>query len=153
MKHHSAMPDEGSRAPGARDKPRVARRRRTTAPPTAPRLKRVYAAPDAGDGLRILVDRLWPRGMAREKAHIDLWLKEVAPSEALRRQFHLHPDHWPAFKAAYGEELARAPALPLAELIIEKLAAGPVTLVYAARDEQHNNAVALRDWLAARSGE
>ena len=117
------MADEGSRAPGARDKPREARRRRATALPAAPRVKRVYAAPDEGDGLRILVDRLWPRGMAREKAHVDLWLKDVAPSNALRRQFHLHPDHWAAFKAGYDAELAREPALPLAESILKKLTA------------------------------
>ncbi len=114
------------------------------------RVKRVYAAPGEGDGLRILVDRLWPRGVARQNARIDLWLRDVAPSNDLRRRFHGDPDQWAAFSAAYAEELARAPALPLADSIIEKLAASVVTLLYAARNEQRNNAVALRDWLAAR---
>ncbi|MGO8800658.1 MAG: DUF488 domain-containing protein [Roseiarcus sp.] len=114
------------------------------------RVKRVYAAPEESDGLRALVDRLWPRGLTRQKARIDLWLKDVAPSDGLRRRFHGDPGQWAAFNAAYAEELARAPALALADSIIEKLAAGPVTLLYAARDEQRNNAVALRDWLTAR---
>ena len=121
--------------------------------PHALRVKRVYAAPDEDDGLRILVDRLWPRGVAKQNSRIDLWLRDVAPSNQLRRRFHGDPDQWAAFNAAYAEELARAPALPLANSIIEKLAAGAVTLVYAARDERRNNAVALRDWLAARMRE
>jgi uncharacterized protein YeaO (DUF488 family) len=153
MKHARAMPDDGSRTPGSTDKPRGLPRRRAMAPPHALRVKRVYAAPDEGDGLRILVDRLWPRGMARQKAQVDLWLKDVAPSDALRRQFHGRPDQWAAFNAAYGRQLAQAPARPLAESIIDKLAASAVTLLYAARDEQHNNAIALRDWLASRMGE
>ncbi len=118
--------------------------------PRALRVKRVYAAPEKDDGLRILVDRLWPRGIAKQDAEIDMWLKDVAPSSELRRRFHGDPDQWAAFNAAYAEELARAPALPLADSIIEKLAGSAVTLLYAARDERRNNAVALRDWLAAR---
>jgi uncharacterized protein YeaO (DUF488 family) len=117
------------------------------------RIKRVYVAPEKDDGLRVLVDRLWPRGIAKRDAAIDIWLKDVAPSNELRRRFHGDPGQWAAFNAAYAEELARPPALPLADSIIEKLAAGAVTLLYAARDEQRNNAVALRDWLAARMGE
>jgi uncharacterized protein YeaO (DUF488 family) len=118
--------------------------------PRALRIKRVYAAPEKDDGLRILVDRLWPRGIAKQDAQIDMWLKDVAPSHELRRRFHGDPGQWAAFNAAYAEELARAPALPLADSIIEKLAGSAVTLLYAARDERRNNAVALRDWLAAR---
>ena len=71
---------------------------------TALALKRIYEPPDASDGTRILVDRLWPRGIARDKARIDLWLKEVAPSDALRKRFHGKPDDWDAFRAAYFAE-------------------------------------------------
>ena len=149
MKHGFVMSAHGSHASGSTGKPPGARRR-GAAQGGALRIKRVYAPPDEDDGLRILVDRLWPRGLAREKARIDLWLKDVAPSNELRRQFHGHPDHWAAFNAASGQELAQEPARQAAQSIIDKLAAGPVTLLYAARDEQHNNAVALRDWLAAR---
>ena len=109
-------------------------KRRATRPNPL-RVKRVYAAPDEGDGLRVLVDRLWPRGLTKQKARVDLWLKDVAPSDDLRRHFHGDPTQWAAFNAAYAGELARAPALPLADSIIEKLAAGPVTLLYAARDD------------------
>ncbi|MDE2133273.1 MAG: DUF488 family protein [Alphaproteobacteria bacterium] len=114
------------------------------------RLKRVYEAPDESDGLRILVDRLWPRGIAKEKAHIDLWLKDVAPSNDLRRRFHGKPGAWKEFTAAYAKELAREPALSLAAAIEGNLADTAVTLLYAARDTEHNNAVALRDWLLSR---
>ncbi len=114
------------------------------------RLKRVYETPEKSDGLRILVDRLWPRGIAKEKAHIDLWLKDVAPSNDLRRRFHGKPEAWKEFTAAYAEELAHEPALSLANSIIGKLAGTAVTLLYAARDTEHNNAVALRDWLLLR---
>ena len=69
------------------------------------RLKRVYEQPEAGDGMRILVDRLWPRGLAKAKARIDLWLKDIAPSDALRKRFHAKPDDWGAFCAAYAAEL------------------------------------------------
>jgi uncharacterized protein YeaO (DUF488 family) len=114
------------------------------------RIKRIYepAAPD--DGLRILVDRLWPRGIAKAKAHIDLWLKEVAPSDALRRRFHGNPDKWKDFVAAYSAELAREPAHSAAATLRAHLRAGPVTLLYAARDESHNNAVALKELLQRR---
>jgi len=113
------------------------------------RLKRVYEAPAPGDGTRILVDRLWPRGIARDKAKIDLWLKEIAPSDALRRRFHGHPEEWDAFRAAYAAELEAAGAA--VEALRGHLRTGPVTLLYAARDQEHNNAVALKQWLARRS--
>ena len=114
------------------------------------RIKRVYAAPDKADGLRILVDRLWPRGIAKQKARIDLWLKDIAPSDALRQRFHGKPEAWREFTAAYAKELAQQPARAAAESLREKLRASPVTLLYAARDEEHNNAAALRDWLVKR---
>ena len=116
-------------------------------PMTALALKRVYEPPDAGDGTRILVDRLWPRGIARDKARIDLWLKDIAPSDALRKRFHGKPDDWDAFCAAYFAELEDAAARAAAKDLLDRLRKGPVTLLYAARDEHRNNAVALRSWL------
>lgn len=114
---------------------------------TEPKLKRVYAAPEPGDGARILVDRLWPRGIARDKARIDLWLKDVAPSDALRKRFHGTPADWHEFCAAYAAELETAPAQAAVREIRDRLRAGAVTLLYAARDEVHNNAAALKAWL------
>lgn len=108
-------------------------------------LKRVYEAPAEGDGTRILVDRLWPRGVARDKARIDLWLKDIAPSDALRKRFHGKPEDWELFCAAYAEELLAVPAA--VQELRDRIRSGPVTLLYAARDERHNNAVALRLWL------
>jgi uncharacterized protein YeaO (DUF488 family) len=116
-------------------------------------IKRIYEAPDARDGTRILVDRLWPRGIARDKARIDLWLKDIAPSDALRKRFHGHPDEWDAFRAAYYVELNSAAAREATAIVIERLKAGLVTLLYAARDEHRNNAVALRMWMDRQSDE
>src|SRR5579863_7262194 len=111
------------------------------------KVKRVYASPEDGDGFRILVDRLWPRGISKDKARIDLWLKDVAPSDDLRRRFHGEPSKWKEFVAAYDRELQEAPARAAIETLREQAAEGPVTLLYAARDEEHNNAVALKAWL------
>jgi uncharacterized protein YeaO (DUF488 family) len=113
------------------------------------KLKRIYEPPAASDGTHILVDRLWPRGMPKDKARIDLWLKEIAPSHALRKRFHGRPDDWDAFRAAYFAELADASAEAVKELQ-GRLRKGPATLLYAARDEHHNNAVALKEWLERR---
>lgn len=110
-------------------------------------LKRVYQPPHADDGTRILVDRLWPRGIAKAKAKIDLWLKDIAPSDGLRKRFHGKPDDWDAFRAAYFAELKGAAAQAAAKELLDCLQSGPVTLLYAARNEQQNNAVALRAWL------
>ncbi len=110
-------------------------------------VKRVYAPAEDGDGLRVLVDRLWPRGIARKKAAIAIWMKEIAPSDVLRREFHGNPDGWDAFCAAYAAELQAPTAQAAARVLMSYLSEGPVTLLYAARDEQHNNAAALRDWL------
>ncbi len=110
-------------------------------------IKRVYAPATADDGLRVLVDRLWPRGIAKEKARIDLWLKDIAPSETLRRRFHGDPGKWREFVAAYDGELRREPANTAVASLREHLRSQPVTLLYAARDETHNNAVALKEWL------
>lgn len=113
------------------------------------KVKRIYDAPGEGDGTRILVDRLWPRGIAKEKAAIDLWLKDIAPSDMLRKQVHGGLLDWDGFQAAYAAELAVVPAA-VAELR-GYLASGPVTLLYAAKDEQQNNAVALRFWLEVQA--
>lgn len=110
-------------------------------------LKRVYEPPGAGDGTRILVDRLWPRGIARDKARIGLWLKDIAPSDALRKRFHSKPEDWKAFCTAYFDELEEAAAQAAVKDLLDRLREGPVTLLYAARDERRNNAVALRAWL------
>jgi uncharacterized protein YeaO (DUF488 family) len=113
-------------------------------------VKRVYEAPDVGDGTRILVDRLWPRGLAKQKARIDLWLRDIAPSDALRKRFHSKPEEWDAFCAAYEAELKRDPAEAATTELLARLRKGPVTLLYAARDERRNNAVALKRWLERR---
>jgi uncharacterized protein YeaO (DUF488 family) len=114
---------------------------------TAPALKRIYDPPAAGDGIRILVDRLWPRGISKDKAQIDLWLKDIAPSHALRQHFHGKPEDWDAFCAAYFAELEDPAAQAAAGELLDRLRHGSVTLLYAARDEQHNNAAALKLWL------
>ena len=116
------------------------------------RIKRVYEPPDAADGFRVLVDRLWPRGLSRERAKIDLWLKEVAPSDSLRRRFHGDPSAWGAFKTAYYAELEQASAQSAVRELLDRLNHGPVTLLFAARDQSHNNAVALKERLDERSG-
>lgn len=113
-------------------------------------VKRVYAPAENEDGLRVLVDRLWPRGIARDKARIHLWLKEIAPSNDLRRRFHGKLGKWSEFKAAYVRELGREPARIHANELIERLRKTPVTLLYAARNEDANNAIVLKDWLLAR---
>jgi uncharacterized protein YeaO (DUF488 family) len=114
------------------------------------RLKRAYDPPAEDDGTRVLVDRLWPRGLARHKARIDLWLRDIAPSDALRRRFHGKPDDWESFCTAYADEL-EAPTAKAAVAELDGLARrGAVTLLYASRDERRNNAVALGAWLDRR---
>jgi uncharacterized protein YeaO (DUF488 family) len=110
------------------------------------RLKRAYDEPAAADGKRILVDRLWPRGVKKDAAAIDQWAKDIAPSDALRTWFGHDPARWSEFRRRYIAEL-RGHAAELDEL--RALAKrGPVTLVYGARDEEHNQAVVIRDLLA-----
>ena len=110
-------------------------------------IKRVYEPASPGDGMRILVDRLWPRGIAKDKAKVDLWLKEIAPSTALRKRFHGHPEDWAAFRRAYAAELKEEAAQEAVRELRQQLRKGRVTLLYAAKDEEHNNAVALKAWL------
>jgi uncharacterized protein YeaO (DUF488 family) len=112
------------------------------------RLKRVYETPEAADGTRILVERLWPRGTRKEDAHLDAWLKETAPSTELRRWFGHDPARWDAFRARYAAELDAAPAAWQPILLAAR--AGPVTLLFSSRDLEHNNAVALKAYLDAR---
>jgi len=106
------------------------------------RVKRVYDDPAADDGCRVLVDRLWPRGVTKERAALDRWAKEVAPSTELRTWFHAHPDQFPEFARRYRAELDGNPAVAgLRDL-------GPtVTLLYSVRDAEHNHAQLLADYL------
>lgn len=111
-------------------------------------LKRAYAAPAGGDGVRILVDRIWPRGLRKEDAKIDVWLKDVAPSAELRRWFHEDETRWPEFERRYRREIRdNEESLHLLE---QRARTGPITLLFAAADVEHNNAVVLRDAIAAR---
>lgn len=117
----------------------------TRAPAKNVRLKRAYETASPQDGTRILVDRLWPRGVKKEDAAIDRWNRDLAPSSALRKWFGHNPARWPEFQRRYRKEL-KAHSKAIAELrrIARK---SPVTLVYGARDEEHNDAVVLRDVL------
>lgn len=112
-------------------------------------IKRIYEEASAQDGYRVLVDRLWPRGMSHERAHLDVWLKEVAPSTDLRTDWHHDPAHWPEFEKAYREELRTRPETVQALTTLKQaLADHPtVTLLYAAHGTEQNNAVVLQDYL------
>jgi uncharacterized protein YeaO (DUF488 family) len=114
------------------------------------RIKRVHDAPTDNDALRVLVDRLWPRGLSKANARIDLWLKDVAPSHDLRKRFHGHPAQWMQFVASYEAELAQGLAGEALDHLRGLIKKGRVTLLFAARDPDHNNAAALRDLLARR---
>ncbi len=105
-------------------------------------LKRVYEPPARQDGLRVLVDRLWPRGLTKERAAVDLWLKDVAPSNELRKWFAHDPAKWKEFQARYRKELsAQKEALESLKQLCKQQT---VTLLYGARDEQHNEALVLK---------
>ncbi|MDX1578470.1 MAG: DUF488 family protein [Gemmatimonadota bacterium] len=109
------------------------------------RTKRVYEEPAPEDGFRVLVDRLWPRGVSRERAALDLWLRDLGPSHELRRWFGHDPDRWDGFRERYRVELDGKP--DLVGRLRRRLAEGRVTLLYSARDERHNQAVALASYL------
>jgi uncharacterized protein YeaO (DUF488 family) len=113
------------------------------------RIKRVYAESSEDDGRRILVDRLWPRGLTKERAKVDLWLKDIAPSNELRKWFGHDPKRWPEFKRKYVEELNSLSA-PLALLRREASQETTITLLYGARDEEHNEAVVLQEFLESQ---
>ncbi len=106
----------------------------------AVRTKRIYDPPAPDDGLRVLVDRLWPRGVSKAEARLDLWQKDVAPSTELRKWFDHRPDRWAEFERRYRLELQDAPAMRDLVALAEK---GPMTLLYGARDREHNEAVVL----------
>ena len=109
------------------------------------KIKRAYEAPAEEDGTRILVDRLWPRGLTKAKAKIDLWLKDIAPSTDLRKWFAHDPARWTDFQARYKDELKQH-SEPLA-LLKQQAAKGPITLIYGARDQEHNEAIVLQKLL------
>lgn len=109
------------------------------------KIKRVYEKPESHDGTRILVDRLWPRGLTKEKAKVDLWLKEIAPSNELRKWFGHESEKWSEFQKRYRAEL-RKNNEPLS-LLRKAAAKEPITLLFAAKDEEHNEAVILQNLL------
>jgi uncharacterized protein YeaO (DUF488 family) len=113
------------------------------------RIKRVYEKPAKEDGWRVLVDRLWPRGMKKEAARIDLWMKEVAPSDALRKSFCHEVKKWPAFQVKYRAELKKKMDL-LDELKKMEKEHGTLTLLFGAKDEEHNQAVVLAEVLKVK---
>jgi|SRR5690554_2338129 len=113
------------------------------------RIKRIYEPPSPDDGCRILVDRLWPRGLKKGDAQVDLWLREVAPSAELRRWFGHDPAKWEEFTQRYSRELAQSPEA-LQPLLQEVGQGKTVTLLFVARDTVHNNAAALKAYLDAR---
>jgi uncharacterized protein YeaO (DUF488 family) len=106
------------------------------------KVKRVYERPAKDDGSRILVDRLWPRGLSKEKADVDLWLKDIAPSTELRKWFGHDPEKWKSFRGRYETELKSKDEL--VEMLKAKAGKGTITLLYAARDEKHNEALVLK---------
>lgn len=109
------------------------------------KIKRVYDKPEKEDGFRVLVDRLWPRGMTKEKAKVDLWLKDIAPSTELRKWFDHDPDKWNEFKKRYQQEL-KDNKESVAQLK-DRMKSVPLTLLYAARDTEHNEAQVLKEWM------
>ena len=109
------------------------------------RIKRIYDQASPEDGARVLVDRVWPRGITKEKAALDLWLKEIAPSTELRKWFGHDPARWEEFRKRYGKELdGNAEAVGQLKALVAK---GPVTLLYSAHDTEHNQAAALLEYL------
>ena len=109
------------------------------------RIKRVYEQPDKTDGMRVLVDRLWPRGIKKEDAGLDLWLKDMAPSDELRKWFSHDPSRWREFRTRYRKELKDKAGMM--EDLKKAARKGTVTLVYAAKDADRNNAVVLKEML------
>lgn len=109
------------------------------------KIKRAYEQPDKDDGVRILVDRLWPRGLTKEKAAVDLWLKEIAPSTELRKWFGHDPGKWKSFRGRYETEIRHKG--DLIKVLKQKAKEGTITLIYGARDERHNEALVLKQFL------
>ncbi len=107
-------------------------------------IKRAYEAPAKSDGVRILVDRLWPRGVGKESLEISFWMKDLGPSNTLRRWFGHDPEKWDEFRKRYLKELKRPEAVSMLREIAETAREGTVTLIYGAKDEEHNQAVVLK---------
>jgi uncharacterized protein YeaO (DUF488 family) len=120
----------------------------TKVPAANVKLKRAYESPSPEDGSRILIDRLWPRGISKKKAALDHWMKEIAPSTELRKWFGHDPARWEEFRRRYAEEVHQNP------MLLDQLRSfaqhGPITLVYSAHDQVHNDAIVLRDLLLGR---
>jgi uncharacterized protein YeaO (DUF488 family) len=111
-------------------------------------MKRVYEKPSGRDGYRVLVDRLWPRGLAKEAARVDLWLKEIAPSNELRQWYHAHPAQWPAFREKYVKELSEPEAMAALEQLHELASKKKgLALLFASRNLERNNATVLKELL------
>ncbi|GJL76891.1 DUF488 domain-containing protein [Nitrosomonas sp.] len=113
----------------------------------APRIKRVYETPEQTDGRRILVDRLWPRGLSKQKAKVDVWIKEIAPSTELRRWYGHDPNKWTEFKSRYTAELEANP--DAVEAVLAETRKGIVTLLYSAKEARISNAVVLQEYIAS----
>jgi uncharacterized protein YeaO (DUF488 family) len=113
------------------------------------KVKRIYDAAEPSDGNRVLVDRIWPRGMSKHKAKVDLWMKDIAPSDALRKWYGHDPERWPEFQRRYHQELRNEPELTKQIKQLERKY-HTITLVFSARDERHNQAVALLTFLKKR---
>ncbi|MEM4417196.1 MAG: DUF488 domain-containing protein [Nitrososphaerota archaeon] len=113
------------------------------------RVKRVYEAADEDDGVRILVDRLWPRGLKKNTAKIDLWMRDIAPSTGLRKWFGHDPSKWVEFRRRYWEELAGREEL--VQQLLQMARKSRITLLYSASDRERNNAVALYEFLMRRA--
>ncbi len=114
------------------------------------KIKRVYEPPSKDDGMRILVDRLWPRGLKKEKARVDAWMRDVAPSTGLRKWFDHDPEKWGGFKKRFFSELAGSKGQ--VDEIIRAAHNGTVTLLFGAKEERYNNAAALKEYIEARLG-
>lgn len=112
------------------------------------KVKRAYEPVSRADGVRFLVERLWPRGLSKETLHVDEWLKDAGPSTELRKWFNHEPAKWDVFRRKYARELETRPEVW--QPIVSAARRGPVTLIYSSRDEQHNNAVALQEYLQAK---
>ena len=114
-------------------------------------IKRAYEPPSRADGTRILVDRLWPRGVSKDAARVEQWMRDLGPSTELRKFFGHDPTRWKEFRKRYLVELRRAEAAPMLSELLRIARRGHLTLVYGAKDEQHNQAVVLKEYLEKMS--
>lgn len=114
--------------------------------------KRAYDPPEPEDGYRVLVDRLWPRGISKDRLKADAWLRDVAPSDELRRWFAHDPDRWSEFRKRYRQELRGARQQEVLRDLAERAATSTLTLVYGARDDQHNNALVAKEVIEEMAG-